>query len=57
MTVKFTDVVSKGDMIKISILLIVAAGLWVWLWTEMQKPILPEGFTDEFINYEEMRRN
>ena len=52
MTVKFTDVLSKGDVIKISILLIVAAGLWIWIWTEAQKPILPEGFIEEYTIYE-----
>ena len=57
MSVKFTDVVSKGDIIKISILLIVASVLVVWVLIEMQKPILPEGFAEEFTDYEELRED
>lgn len=52
MALKFTDVVSKGDMIKISILIIVAIGLWIWVWTELQKPIIPEGLTDNYFYVE-----
>ena len=54
MSVKFTDVVNKGDMIKISILLIVAAVLWTWVWTESKKPILPEGFAEQYTEYPEI---
>lgn len=43
MTIKFNDIVSKADWIKISILIIISAGCWIWVWQEYQKPILPEG--------------
>ena len=47
MTVKFSDVISKTDLVKISILLVFAIGCWGWVWVEFQKPIFPEGFNQD----------
>lgn len=52
MAIKFTDVITKADWVKITILIIVAAFFWTWVWIEFQKPIIPEGFTDEYFNLE-----
>ena len=43
MTIKLDDIISKSDWLKITALLIISAGCWVWVWQEYQKPILPEG--------------
>lgn len=51
MTVKFTDVFSKGDWVKISVLLVVAVAAWSWVWTEYKKPILPEGFEQDYFTH------
>jgi len=39
--VKFRDVFTKTDWVKIAILLIVAIICWTWVWREYQKPITP----------------
>ena len=44
MTIKLNEVVSKSDWLKISILLVIAVGCWIWVWTEYQKPIFPENW-------------
>lgn len=52
MTIKFSDVVSKADIIKISTLLLVSVVCWGWVWYEYQKPILPEGLDQDYFNFE-----
>jgi len=44
MSVKFTDVFSKTDWVKMTILIIVFIAAWTWVYIEYQKPIFPEGF-------------
>jgi len=39
MTVKFSQVFTRGDKIKIGILLAVAALCWVIVWKEYKKPL------------------
>jgi hypothetical protein len=41
MTVKLSDVIPKGDFVKIGILIIISVICWVWVWREYQKPIIP----------------
>lgn len=41
MSVKMSDVFSKGDWVKIFVLLMVAIFFIVWVYKEYQKPILP----------------
>ncbi len=48
MTTKFIDVFSRTDWVKISILVVVAIGLWIWVYVEMQKPIIPPEWDQEF---------
>ena len=48
MAIRFIDAFSRSDWVKITILLVVGIGLWVWVYTEMQKPILPPGWDDTF---------
>ncbi len=50
MTIKFSDVVSKTDFAKLSILIVVAIGCWIWVWTEYQKPILPPEFEQNYLS-------
>ena len=38
MAIKFSHAFTKGDVVKISILLIVASICWVVVWREYQKP-------------------
>jgi len=49
MTLKFRDVVTKTDWLKISILVITAVILWVWVYHEYQKPIIPPEWDRDFL--------
>lgn len=39
--IKVSNVVTKGDMVKITLLLVVATVCWVWVYKEYKKPIIP----------------
>lgn len=41
MSIKFTDVFTKADWIKIIVLVVVAVAAWTWVYIEIQKPIIP----------------
>ena len=41
MSIKFKDVMTKGDWVKMTILVILAVVCWTWVWIEYQKPIIP----------------
>ena len=41
MSIKFHDVFSKADWIKIVVLATIAIICWVWVYKEYQKPIIP----------------
>lgn len=41
MSLKFSDIITKTDWVKIIILLIVAIICWYWVYKEYQKPIIP----------------
>jgi len=47
MSIKFSSVVTKADWAKITILIIVAAICWGWVWREYQKPIIPPEWEQE----------
>lgn len=47
MGIKFKDVVSKTDWTKITILLVISIGCWIWVWNEYQKPIIPPEWEKE----------
>jgi len=49
MSVKFTDVFSKTDWIKITILVVVATICWIWVWQEYQKPVIPPEWEEELL--------
>jgi len=50
MSLKFTDVFSKTDWVKISILAVVSIILWIWVYREYQKPIIPPEWNQELIS-------
>ena len=47
MRIKFTDVLNRGDLIKMIILLIISILCWTWVWHEFKKPILPPEWEQE----------
>jgi len=49
MTTKFRDIFTKTDWLKIGIMVIVAAVCWYWVYTEYQKPIIPESIEVEYL--------
>lgn len=51
--INWNNVLKKSDIVKISILLVVSAGCWIWVYKEFQKPILPEGIDAEYFNIQE----
>ncbi|MFA5022192.1 MAG: hypothetical protein WC508_03885 [Patescibacteria group bacterium] len=55
MTIKFNDIVSKSDWLKISILLVIAVICWLWVWHEYQKPIMPPEWQQELTNQDSNR--
>ncbi|MFA6215466.1 MAG: hypothetical protein WC768_02780 [Patescibacteria group bacterium] len=50
MSVKFSDVMTKSDWLKMSVLLIVAVGCWIWVWTEYQKPMIAPDWESRVIS-------
>lgn len=43
-------VMKTKDWIMTGILIVVAAGLWSWVWSEYQKPIITEEIREELSN-------
>jgi hypothetical protein len=46
---KFTDVFTKADWIKVTILVVISVICWTWVWREYQKPIIPPEWEQEFL--------
>lgn len=47
MTIRFRDIMTRTDWMKVTVLVAVAVGFWVWVYREYQKPIIPpEWFQD-----------
>lgn len=52
MSIKWSNVVSKTDWIKIIILVIFSVGCWMWVYVEYKKPFLDQEWQIENVKEE-----